>query len=127
MSTFHAVVWIDHTEAHVVMFDREHVQAQRIQSRSHHKHQGKAGDVSAFFADVAQALNGSREVLLTGPGLARKGISHAFSTVLDITPTFLALAGLSHPGAHYRGRPVHVPRGRSLSVWRGRFSAADRR
>lgn len=71
MRTFHSVVWIDHTEAHVVMFDREHVQAQRIKSRSHHKHQGKAGDNAAFFADTAKALAGSHEVLLTGPGLAR--------------------------------------------------------
>jgi len=71
MSTFHAVVWMDHSEAHVVMFDREHVQAQRIKSRSHHKHQGKGDDASAFFADVAQALHGSHEVLLCGPGLAR--------------------------------------------------------
>jgi stalled ribosome rescue protein Dom34 len=71
MSTFHAVVWLDHQEAHVVMFDREHVEAQRIQSRSHHKHQGKAGDTAAFYAEVAKALAGAREVLLTGPGLAR--------------------------------------------------------
>lgn len=71
MNTFHAVVWIDHTEAHVVMFDREHAQAQRIKSRSHHKHAGKAGDSAAFFADTAQALVGTHEVLLTGPGLAR--------------------------------------------------------
>ena len=42
MTTFHAVVWLDHQEAHVLMFDREHVQAQRIKSRSHHKHQGKS-------------------------------------------------------------------------------------
>jgi hypothetical protein len=34
MSTFHAVVWIDHKEAHVLMFDREHVEAQRIKSCS---------------------------------------------------------------------------------------------
>ena len=71
MSTFHAVVWMDHSEAHVVMFDREHVQAQRIKSRSHHKHSGKADDYAAVFTDIAQALNGSHEVLLTGPGLAR--------------------------------------------------------
>lgn len=71
MSTFHAVVWMDHQEAHVVMFDREHVEAQRIRSRSHHKHQGKTGDASAFYADVAKALVGAREVLLTGPGQAR--------------------------------------------------------
>ena len=71
MSPFHAVVWMDHQEAHVVMFDREHVEAQRIQSRSHHKHQGKAGDMAAFYAEVAQALAGTHEVLVTGPGLAR--------------------------------------------------------
>jgi stalled ribosome rescue protein Dom34 len=71
MSTFHAVVWMDHQEAHVVMFDREHIEAQRIHSRSHHKHQGKADDTAAFYADVAQALTGTHEVLVTGPGLAR--------------------------------------------------------
>ncbi|MBK7005569.1 MAG: hypothetical protein IPH37_10900 [Burkholderiales bacterium] len=71
MTTFHAVVWMDHSEAHVVMFDRDHVEAQKIKSRSHHKHQGKGDDNSVFFADVAKALVGTREVLLTGPGLAR--------------------------------------------------------
>ena len=71
MSTFHAVVWIDQSEAHVVMFDHEHMEAQRIKSRTHHKHQGKVDDSAAFFADVARALNGTHEVLLTGPGLVR--------------------------------------------------------
>ena len=71
MSTFHAVVWMDHNEAHVLMFDREHVESQRVKSRSHHKHQGKTGDAAAFFGDVAKALNGTHEVLLTGPGAAR--------------------------------------------------------
>lgn len=71
MSTFHAVVWMDHSEAHVVMFDLEHMEAQRIKSRSHHKHPGKAEDSAPFFAEVAKALVGTHEVLLTGPGLAR--------------------------------------------------------
>ena len=71
MSTFHAVIWMDHSEAHVLMFDREHMQAQRIKARSHHKHQGKGVDSSAFFADIAGALDGAHEVLLAGPGLAR--------------------------------------------------------
>ena len=70
MSTFHAVVWMDHQQAHVVMFDREHLEGQRIASRSHHKHQGKTRDLAAFYADVAKALHGVHEVLLTGPGLA---------------------------------------------------------
>ena len=56
MTTFHAVVWLDHSEAHVLMFDREHVEAQRIKSRSHHKHQGKTADDVAFYATIAEAL-----------------------------------------------------------------------
>lgn len=71
MTTFHAVAWLDHTEAHVVHFDRDHTETQRIKARSHHKHQGKAADNAAFFGDIAAALSGAREVLLTGPGLAR--------------------------------------------------------
>jgi stalled ribosome rescue protein Dom34 len=71
MTTFHAVVWLDHCEAHVVMFDREHVEAQHIKSRSYHKHLGRVGEDSVFFADIAKALMGTREVLLTGPGMAR--------------------------------------------------------
>ena len=41
-------------------------------------------------------------------------ISPAFTSVMDITPTLLELAGMEHPGAHYRGREVHVPDGVSL-------------
>jgi stalled ribosome rescue protein Dom34 len=71
MSTFHTVVWMDHSEAHVVMFDREHKEARRIRSRSHHKHQGKAADNAVFFAEIATALTGAHEVLLAGPGQMR--------------------------------------------------------
>jgi stalled ribosome rescue protein Dom34 len=71
MTTFHAVVWLDHQEAHVLMFDREHVAAQRVKSRTHHKHQGKPHDTAHLFVDIAKALEGTHEVLVTGPGKAR--------------------------------------------------------
>jgi stalled ribosome rescue protein Dom34 len=71
MSTFHAVVWLDHQEAHVLMFDKEHVESQRVKSRSHHKHQGKQNDAAGLYADIAKALQGTHEVLVTGPGKAR--------------------------------------------------------
>ena len=46
MTTFHAVVWMDHSQAHVLMFDKEHVEAQRVKARSHHtpKHGHVTGD-----------------------------------------------------------------------------------
>lgn len=72
MTTFHAVVWMDHSEAHVMMFDREHVESQRIKARSHHtlKH-GHVGADKDFFKQVAQALEGVSEVLVTGPAKAK--------------------------------------------------------
>lgn len=71
MTTFHAVVWMDHQEAHVLMFDREHVESQRVKSRTHHKHQGKQNDTATMYADIAKALEGTHEVLVTGPSIAR--------------------------------------------------------
>jgi arylsulfatase A-like enzyme len=40
-------------------------------------------------------------------------VSPAFTTVMDILPTILELAGVKHPGKHFRNRDVHPPRGRS--------------
>jgi len=72
MTTFHAVVWMDHNEAHVMMFDREHVEAQRVKARSQHtlKH-GHVGADKAFFGEIVQALQGVSAVLLTGPANAK--------------------------------------------------------
>ena len=72
MSTFHAVVWLDHQEAHIAFFDRDHATTQRIHSKSQHKHQGKTTDMNGYFADIAKAVKDCREVLLTGPGLTRQ-------------------------------------------------------
>ena len=82
MSTFHAVVWMDHQNAHVLMFDREHVQAERIQSRSTHSHQGKHADTKSYFAEISHGLAEVHEVLLTGPGTART----EFRTWCDAQP-----------------------------------------
>jgi len=71
MSTYHAIVWIDHSEAHVVFFDKTHAESHRIPSRSHHEHQGKSLDMNALFSEVAKALAACQEILLTGPGLVR--------------------------------------------------------
>jgi stalled ribosome rescue protein Dom34 len=72
MSIYHAVAWMDHTEAHVLQFDREHVEAQKIRARSHHKHQGRDSHDASYFPAIYGALQGNQEVLLAGPGLARE-------------------------------------------------------
>jgi hypothetical protein len=96
MTTFHAVVWMDRREAHVVMFDRDHIDASRIRSRSHHHASGGhvgshqqmhgRGDIASghhspagghdtadarYHGEVAAALAGVHEILVTGPAQAR--------------------------------------------------------
>ena len=52
---------------------------------------------------------------VTWPGFARQAqIGDAFATVMDIAPTLLELAGVTHPGTEYRGREVEPMRGGSL-------------
>jgi arylsulfatase A-like enzyme len=52
---------------------------------------------------------------VTWPGFARqREIGTAFSTVMDIAPTVLELAGVEHPGTTYRDREVAPMRGQSL-------------
>ena len=72
MTTFHAVVWMDHSQAHVLMFDREHVEAQRVKARHQHtpKH-GHVGPDKDFFQQIVSSLDGVSEVLLTGPAHAK--------------------------------------------------------
>ncbi|KAI0473829.1 putative arylsulfatase, partial [Xylariaceae sp. FL0804] len=43
-------------------------------------------------------------------------VTHEFTTVMDILPTVLELAGVPHPGATFRGRSVAAPRGRSWAA-----------
>lgn len=71
MSTYHAVVWMDQKEAHVLQFDTESMQAQRVKSRSHHLRQASMPekDQAAYFDQICGALAGVHEVLLVGPGL----------------------------------------------------------
>lgn len=81
MSHSHAIVWMDSREAHVFRFSADDVDKQRIRSHNpfrkiHHK----AGVIGAghvhldhgYFGEIAEALSGVQEWLLTGPGAAKQ-------------------------------------------------------
>ena len=49
------------------------------------------------------------------PGVVEPGeVSGGFSTIMDLMPTFLDLAGTEHPGTMYRGREIQPIKGKSL-------------
>jgi stalled ribosome rescue protein Dom34 len=74
MTTFHAVVFIDHQHAQVLQFDAEHVRAEKIKAHTHHtkQHGSQVRSEHEFFGQVCDALQGITEVLVTGP---RTGIA----------------------------------------------------
>ena len=80
MSYIHAIVWLDHLSARIIAFsDGEGetipVESQSTQRQLHRKSgkpgSGHAPDDAVFFHDIAAALGGVREVLITGPGTAK--------------------------------------------------------
>ncbi|KAJ4155010.1 hypothetical protein LMH87_000276 [Akanthomyces muscarius] len=48
-----------------------------------------------------------------GTATSTARITKAYCTVMDIVPTFLEMAGLRHPGTHYKGREIAKLRGKS--------------
>lgn len=111
MSTFHAIVWLDRSEAHVILFDREHIAAQKIKSRSQHKASGAPGrgDLpnsahtpkitdEAYYHAVAEALKGVHEILVTGPAQAKDEFkAHCAHHDKDIDKAIVAVIASDHP------------------------------
>ena len=78
MTTFHAVVSIDHQKAQVLQFDAEHVQAAKVKASSHHtaQHGSRVRTEHEFFGHVCDALEGIAEVLVVGPQTALADFQH---------------------------------------------------
>jgi arylsulfatase len=53
----------------------------------------------------------------TGQANSPSPITDAFTTVMDICPTILELAGIQHPAPTWQGRPIVPMRGQSMLPW----------
>jgi stalled ribosome rescue protein Dom34 len=78
MTTFHAVVRIDHQQAQVLQFDAEHVQAAKVKAHAHHtrQHHSQVRSEHEFFGHVCDAIDGITEVLVTGSKTALADFRH---------------------------------------------------
>ena len=118
MSLTHAVIWTDHHAARVLLFDSEHVQAQKIRESTHYTRQHHSGvrTEHEFFGEVCDAVKDVDEVLITG--------SHtAVARFPPLCEETSAAHGCTHrrlrsrrssdgPGAHH-ARPPVLPQARS--------------
>lgn len=80
MSLSHAVIWLDHQEAHVIQFNANNHENSTITTKSKHGHvHQKAGMVGSghaaadqnYLHEVAEAVAGSSEILIVGPGTGK--------------------------------------------------------
>lgn len=78
MTTFHAVVRIDHHTAEILQFDAEHVEARTLRAHPHATAQHGSGVRSEheFFGAVCDALAGIAEVLVVGSKTAQADFRH---------------------------------------------------
>jgi stalled ribosome rescue protein Dom34 len=107
MSLSHAVVWIDHQEAHVIQFNAEASESEIIKTKSKHKqvHQ-KAGVLGSghnssdqnYLHQVVQAVSEAGEILIVGPGSAKLELfKHAHNHDVKISEKIVGIETVDHP------------------------------
>ncbi len=124
-SHFHAVVWIDHREAHVFTFnaeaaDKHVVHSHQLQPHLHRKSNaigdGRALPDPAYFDDIAKALDKAGEILITGPANAKLELKkHIEKNWPQTAKKIVGVESADHPTD-----------GALLDHARRYFSAADR-
>jgi len=107
MSHSHAVVWIDHSEAHVLHFTRDEsertlVHAHGNNHKVHHRKgtigSGKAPLDTEFFSAVAASLHDATEVLVVGPANAKVEFrKYADAHERALAAKILAVEPADHP------------------------------
>ena len=102
---FHAVVWIDHREAHVLGFGTGEPSRKMIRSEGPEHIHHKAGTMGsghvhgdlAYFAAVADAMNGFEEILIVGPAETRTEFrSYLNRNRLELAIRVIGVEPMSH-------------------------------
>ena len=124
MSHYHAVVWLDHVEAHVQHFTREAVENKLVQGKPHrHLHtkrnaqaSGHAAEDPAYFGEIAKALGDAQEILVVGPANAKiEFVKYLDRHAPQLKKNIVAVETVDHPSD-----------GQVLAYARKHFRASDR-
>ncbi len=107
MSFNHAIVWIDHREAHVIQFNAEASETEVIKTRSKHPHlhhhqgtlgSGRTATDPAYLHAVAEGVAGAKEVVVVGPGSAKlEFIKHVHHHDPQVAETIVGVETVDHP------------------------------
>ena len=107
MSHYHAVVWLDHSEAHVMHITADDVEKSVVETTKPHAHlHAKSGTLgaghqvqdNAYYHAIVEALTGAKEILVVGPGQAKMHlIKHIHAHDPLISDKVVGVETVDHP------------------------------
>lgn len=107
LSHYHAVVWIDHSEAHVMHISRDDVEKSIVHPEQPHQKlhalagkpgSGRAPEEADYYHRVASALSGAEEILVVGPAQAKlQLIKHIHAHHHDMAAKVIGVETVDHP------------------------------
>ncbi|MBU2642427.1 MAG: translational machinery protein [Thiobacillus sp.] len=107
MSHYHAVVWLDHNEAHIMHISPDDVETSVVKPAEPHRNlQRKRGSVSGnrqpedqhFYHEVVEAMRGATEILVVGPGQAKlELIKHIHAHDPNVSKQVIGVETVDHP------------------------------
>lgn len=107
MSHSHAIVWIDHAEAHVININPDDVESSIVKPSNPHKHlhhksgavgSGHAAEDQHYYHEVVDALRGTQEVLIVGPSSAKLNlIKHIHAHDHELVASIIGVETVDHP------------------------------
>lgn len=103
----HAVVWLDHTEAHVLHFDKDAADSKTITAHSKHKHlhtksgapgSGHSPEDQKYYHEVAHAVADALEILIVGPAGAKLALmKHMQKHDPAVADKVVGIESIDHP------------------------------
>lgn len=103
MALSHAIVWIDHQEAHVIQFNANASETEIIKTKSKHKKAGVSGNGHLktdqnYLHQVIEAVSEAGEILVVGPGSAKlELIKYANSHDVKVSAKVVGVETVDHP------------------------------
>jgi stalled ribosome rescue protein Dom34 len=107
MSHYHAVVWLDHSEAHVMHISPDDVEKSVIHPSKPHQHlhsksgtlgSGRHAEDKGFYHAIVEALAGAQEVLVVGPAQAKlQLIKHIHAHDANMSDKIVGVETVDHP------------------------------
>jgi stalled ribosome rescue protein Dom34 len=107
MSHYHAVVWLDHSEAHVMHITADDVEKSVVHPAKPHAHlhsrrgtlgAGRQEPDKAYYHEIAEALKGAQEILVVGPAQAKlELIKHIHAHDPALSNKVVGVETVDHP------------------------------